>query len=69
MYNVGCPLCQSEAIHSCVGKPLAPPSPEVEARLTESLERIFGKPDQEQRDALFPNLYTTSPQSEDQATP
>lgn len=65
MYNVGCPLCQSDAIHSCVGRPLPPPSPEVEARLTEALERIFGKPDKEKRDALFPRTFFTTPQGED----
>ena len=67
----GCPLCGETGIHACIGRRLPPPSPEVEARLTESLERIFGPLDKEkrkeQRDALFPNVYTTSPQGEEPA--
>lgn len=69
--DVGCPLCGDTGIHACIGRRLPPPSPEVEARLTTSLERIFGPLDKEKRkeqtDALFPRTFCTTPQGKEQA--
>jgi hypothetical protein len=63
----GCSLCGCVGWHACTGRPLPPPTPEDEVRFTEALNRIFGKDSKEQCNALFPHVYTTSPQGEEQA--
>ena len=66
--TIACSICGISGIHACPGFVLPPVSPEVEARLTESLERIFGKRDRRsERDARFPNVYRTTPQGQEQA--
>lgn len=63
----GCSRCGCTGLHACVGRRLPPPTPEAEARLTETLERIFGKRLEGNTDAMLSRNVTASSQDPDQA--